>query len=110
MSQRPFVYLGITVGLLVGVETQERYDAYRSRRASRRRVEALRAATTEQAVREEAARQGVDIESVLAAVQAGRQPDVDQQDIVKVLLAAMGSVSKPEARRAIETLLGDHDG
>ena len=112
----PLIYLGIaagsTLGAIVGIEAQERYNDYRTRRAdvasqqeTERRIQALRIAASEQAVREEAVRQGVDVEQVLADLDAGRQPRINEQQLMAVLEQALCALLSPQARAAINDLL-----
>jgi hypothetical protein len=111
----PFVFLGIFIAgasaaAVAGREAQRAYER-RERRQDQEdfqaesdlRKTALRTAVSEAAVKDEARRAGVDVEQVLADLEVGRQPDVSEQVVWEILVAALPSVS-PAGREAIQHL------
>lgn len=96
--------VGCAIGATVGKEIQYRLDARERNRAAEDRVAALRTAMSEAAVREEAQRQGVDVEALLANLESSSDP-VYAQQVVSILSAALSAVVNPTARATIEGFL-----
>lgn len=107
-----FVYLGIGVGGLIGLEMQDRYNSYRRRRKtvmlneeSEQRVKCLWVAIHEQSVRDEADRQGIDVDQVLTDLESGVLPSVSEHQLAEVLRQALDKALSPAGRASIQRLV-----